>query len=177
MVRSAPSPVTTHPLLRGFWAAALGLHVWPLLKVGGGLLGAPGDGRLWVDLGLLLLAMGFFGAKCAGVRWLRVGCPKIGAVAFLVACGIVHGDRLDPKDPAPPTMLAAVAVVSTAGAVDALFRARRRLPVLVGGAGSGLSVLIAAARGWLEAGAPVGRACASPVVAARPRGPPRRAFR
>ena len=162
----------------------LGLHAWPLAKVSAHLWAAPGEGKLWLDLSLLLLAMAFFGAKFAGVRWLRLGGhprghpagPWMGTVAFLVACGLVHGDRVDPKDPA---VVAAVALVSTAGAAEGALRVRRRTPERVRGAGRGWGsvLLIAAARGWLDVGAPIGHACAGPVLAAMPRGPPPRAFR
>jgi hypothetical protein len=168
-----------------FWGAVLALHVWPLAKVLEKLASAgAADGRLWLDVGLLVLAMAFFGAKSAGVRWLLMpacrGGPWAGAVVFLIACGIVHGDRVRPKDPAT---IAAAAVLSTAGAVETVVRTRwPRTGGAGGSAGRGgrdswLSVLIAAVAGWLELGAPLGRASAGAVFGAMPRGPPATARR
>jgi hypothetical protein len=115
-------------LFRSFWAAILLVHLWPLVKVIGFLLAQPDNPAAWGSLLALLVAIAFFSAKTAGVRWLQLPSRWTGAVVFLVACGLVHGERVDPHD---PLKITTVAVVATTAATVLAIRQRRRLGELL----------------------------------------------
>jgi hypothetical protein len=108
---------------RVLWAGIFALHLWPLAKLSLSLAADPVDWERWGSWSALLLATSFFAAKMLGARALKVSSPLAGAVLFLVAGGLVHGDRLVGDEGAA----VGVAIVSTTAVVAAV-RFRPRLP-------------------------------------------------
>jgi hypothetical protein len=116
------------------WAVVFGVHVWPLGSVAASLVRDPGDAGGWGNLLLLAAVMAFCAAKAAGARLLRVRSGWLGAILFLVACGLAHGPEIDPGDPGT---YVTVAALTSGSAAVLVMKHRRRLADLVSGLRTG----------------------------------------
>jgi hypothetical protein len=114
-------------IVRGFWLALVAIHVAPLISVGSQCRAGLSAVLLGKILGILL-SMGFFGAKAAGARFLRVRCKWTGAIVFLAICSLVH-QNLREEVFAEPAAIVSVAFIAAA----ARLIPRRVWPKLLGG--------------------------------------------
>jgi hypothetical protein len=155
-------------LWRSAWTAIFAMHLWPLAKVSLTLAASPGDWERWGSWSALLLATIFFAAKMLGARALKVSSPLAGAVLFLVAAGLVHGDRLMGDENAA----AAAAIVTTTGVIAAV-RYRHRLAERFTGLGHGCGrILWQLALHLREPQRCISSICFLVFLSLRPRGPP-----
>jgi len=76
---------------RACWGLLILVHLPPLVRVVLGLLEAPDGGRLLALAGLVL-SVALFALKLVDVPWLRFGGGRGTALAFLLACSVVHHD-------------------------------------------------------------------------------------
>src|ERR1043166_1714078 len=101
-------------------AALAGVHVLPLWRTVGRLVSEGATAAGLGTLAVLVVFLAFFGLKAAGVRFLRVSCPRVSLVAFVVCCALAHGDDVAALAKDPARAATAVAVVVTAGTAVAL---------------------------------------------------------
>ena len=78
------------------------------------------EGATLSGLGTLVVLVAFlslFGLKAAGARFLRWSCPKASLVAFVVCCGLAHGEDVAQwaKDPAHVQAVSAITATAVVG--------------------------------------------------------------
>jgi hypothetical protein len=126
-LRTNPSRWTwSETLARLAWVALATMHLSPLWRTVSALAAeGPSLRRIGV-LAVLVVFLAFFILKACGVGFLRVRCRKMSLVAFLVCCGLVHGEDAAQwaKDPAHQAV--AWSAVVAAGATVADRRGLRR---------------------------------------------------
>jgi hypothetical protein len=165
-----PVRTPTDFLARSAWLLLGGIHVPILFRSSATLLAEPGweQGAKW---SLVVLSLAFFGAKALGLRLFDVRCRRTAAVAFLVACGLVHGPVRERALADQPPAVTAVLVV--AGSAAAALASRRRLERISSTAAAARAVLLASVWARMESNlVAVGRTVTD-LRTGVPRGPPR----
>lgn len=112
-------------IVRAVWLLLAAIHISPLLRVGGAMLGGELEAARWISLIALALSLAFFALKTAGVAFLRVRCRWTALLLFLVACGLLHGNAT-PGAWLEKTGYTAIAMTTAAGASELVSRRSRR---------------------------------------------------
>ncbi len=108
---------------RLLWLVPAVIHVSPLFK-SLILLSSSPELPLALRTSALAASLAFFVSKVLGVRYLPTSRPWVGAVAFVISCGLVHNElRAGMAEEAEPVV---AAIIATASGV-ALAKAARRL--------------------------------------------------
>src|SRR4051794_33229070 len=112
--KSGTRGVLIEAAVRLGWASLAALHVLPLCRTSAALLHQGATLSRVAVWATLVLFLAFFVLKALGVGFLRVQGRRASLVAFIVCCGLIHGDDVTHwvKDPAQHA--ATWAVVTTA---------------------------------------------------------------
>lgn len=119
--RSARLTTLSEAIARVAWAGLAALHVLPLWRTCAAI-GHEGLTLSRLGAGIVLITfLAFFVLKAAGAAFLRFRCNRLALVAFLVCCGLIHGDDAAQwaKDPGHAVVTWAIAGTATAAVASA----------------------------------------------------------
>lgn len=158
------------------WASLAALHVLPLCRTSAALMHQGATLPRLAVWATLVLFLAFFVLKALGVGFLRVQGRRASLIAFIVCCGLIHGDDVKHwvKDPAQHAATWAVVTTAIASLPPVVRSIRRRARRLIDGLRAALAALLGHSPRLFSLGADIGWR-AGPEPGRRlgvPRGPP-----